>query len=114
MPLPAPRSPHFAPFIGLCDAVLLTTAEVARHLKYSEQHLHNMRRADEGIAFVKLPGGAIRYQLSEIIAWQLQGQRGPVTLERVSMALATMPRLGPDVRAAIDAHLAAVFSQGGK
>lgn len=108
--LPAPRSELFAPLLSLADAVLLTTAEVAKHLRYSEQHLHNMRRTGTGIAWLKLPGGAVRYHLSEVLAWQLHGQCGIVTLERVSAALGTMPGLKPEARAAIDAHLARVFT----
>lgn len=99
----------YRPFLALTDALYLTTEEVARHWRYNTQSVSNMRRAGTGPAFVKLPGGAIRYRHSEVIAHELYGHGGGLTLDRVAAALATVPGLPLVVRDSIEAHLRAVL-----
>lgn len=103
--------PAYSPFLALTDAVLLTTEEVARHLRYNPQSLHNMRQRNVGPAYVKLAGGAIRYRHSEILAYELFGHGGGLTLERVAVALATCPDLKPAARDKIIDHLKSVLCE---
>lgn len=113
--LPTPHNlsidPSYEPFLRLTDSLLLTTEEVAKHLRYNPQSLHNMRRLRTGPAYVKLPGGAVRYRHSEILAYELHGHGGGLTLDRVAVALATCPDLKPAQRAAIEAHLKRVLCE---
>lgn len=73
-----------------------------------------MRRVKRGLPFVKLPGGAVRYPLSELLAWQLHSRCETITLERIAIVLATMPGLKPEARAAILAHLSKHFETGAR
>lgn len=101
----------YEPFLRLTDTLLLTTEDVAKHWRYNKQSLHNMRRLRTGPAWIKLPGGAVRYRHSDILAYELYGHGGGLTLDRVSVALATCPDLKPAQRAAIEAHLKSVLCE---
>jgi len=103
--------PSFAPFLALTESALLKTDELAKHWRYTEQHLHNMRRLRTGPAWLKLPGGAVRYRLSDILAYELYGHGGGLTLDRVALALATCPGLKPAQREAIEQHLKSVLCE---
>lgn len=101
--------PAYEPFLRLTEDTLLTTEEVAKHWRYEKQSLHNMRRLRTGPSYVKLPGGAIRYRHSAILAYELHGHGGGLTLDMVAIALAAMPGLKPAQREAIEAHLKSVL-----
>lgn len=103
--------PSYEPFLRLTDGLLLKTEEAARHLRYNIQSMHNMRQLGTGPAFVKLPGGAIRYRHSEILAYELYGHGGGLTLDRVALALATCPGLKPEMRVKIEDHLKSVLCE---
>ncbi len=116
--LPHPRqniavNPVYQPLLDLCDGVLITPKELAAHWRYSENSLSNLRRAQRGLPWIKLPGlGAIRYRMSDVLAFELAGAAGPLTLERVETALATVPGFTHEQRQAIAAHLRAAFEKG--
>jgi len=101
--------PSFRPFLDLVEGVMLRTEEVAAHWRYNVQSVHNMRRLGTGPAFVRLRGGAIRYRLSEILACELYGHGGGLTMDRVALALASCPDLRQPQRDAIEAHLRSVL-----
>lgn len=107
--LPPPEDlkhrPEYDVLLRMCASVLLTVEEVAKHFRYQVPHVHNMRNRGRGPAHLKLEGGAIRYPLSEVLRWQLHGYRGPWTPERVTVALATMPEISPELRAQIMTRL---------
>lgn len=111
--LPAPNAlttdPAYAPLLQLCSSVLLTTQELAKHWRYQAEHLHNLRRLQRGPAYIKLGEGAVRYRLSECLAWEIAGHRGPLTLERVLLAMSTTPGLRSEVLEKISQHLATVL-----
>lgn len=110
IPAPLRADERVRPLLALVDAQLATAAEAAEHLRYDVQHLANMRRHGHGPAYVKLGGrGAIRYRVSELLAWEIAGHGGGVTIERVAMALAVMPELTPTTAAKIVAHLRQFF-----
>lgn len=99
----------YRPFLDLLEAQFLTTEEVAGRWRYNVQHVHNMRRLKTGPAWVKLPGGAIRYRVSDVLAYELFGQGGALTMDRVAAALATCPGLAIGARDQIEAHLRSVL-----
>jgi len=99
----------FRPVLDLLEAQFITTEELARHWRYHPQSVHNMRRLGTGPAFVKLPGGAIRYRTSEVLAHELYGHGGGLTMDRVAAALATCPGLNPIARDKIESHLRSVL-----
>lgn len=53
-----------------------TPAELAERWHLSEQTLANWRTARKGPRFVRL-GGAVRYPLAEVLAFEQQGQHKP-------------------------------------
>lgn len=115
LPLPSHAvalNPANSPLIDLLDSVLLRPQEVAKHWRLSESHLSNLRHTGKGIPFIKLESGAVRYRASEVIAHELGGTCGAITLDRITGALATMRGLPADQRDAIVAHLTAAFAKG--
>lgn len=99
----------FRPVLELLEAHLVTTEELARHWRYNPQSVANMRRLGTGPAFVKLPGGAVRYRASEALAHELYGHGGGLTMDRVAAALAVCPGLSPTARDKIESHLRSVL-----
>jgi hypothetical protein len=98
-------NPAYRPFLDLFDALFLTTEELARRWRYSYGSVCNMRRLGTGPSFVRLPGGAIRYRVSEVLAYELHGHGGGLTMERVAAALATCPNINLAARQKIEEHL---------
>jgi hypothetical protein len=95
----------FAPLAVLLESVLVKPKELAERWGYSDQTLSNQRANNRGLPFVTLPGGAIRYRASEIIACEHNGTRGPLSVERVAVALAEMPDVPERLQVAIIARL---------
>lgn len=116
--LPAPHlsgsdPDRYAAVLGLVDGVLISSADLARHWGYSENHLANLRRDEaKGLPFIKLPTGGVRYRLSEVLAAEIAGTVGPITLDRVLLAVAACPGVPAEARAAIAEHLRASFRTG--
>lgn len=104
--------PAHAPLMDLLDGVLVTPQEVSKHLRLSESHLSNLRNAGRGLPFVKLGTGAVRYSLAEVVAHQIASTGGPITLDRIALALSAMPGMSADMRAAVCDHLARAFKGG--
>lgn len=101
--------PAYHALVALLDSVLLTSEELAAHWRYSPEYLSNLRRRN-GPPYVKLASGSIRYRLSDIMDWEIAGARGPVTLDAITLAMASAPTLTDAQRAAVVEHLrAAVF-----
>lgn len=103
----------YAPLIDLLEGVLVTPQEVSKHFRLSESHLSNLRNAGKGLPFIKLPTGAVRYSLAEVLACQISNTSGPITLDRIALALAAMRGLSADQRAAIIDHLQRAFAAEG-
>lgn len=66
--------------------------------------LANMRTRGEGVPWFKLPSGAVRYRMSEALAWINTGTRG-LTWPRIANALEDYPDLTPAQRNKLLAHL---------
>jgi hypothetical protein len=93
------------PLMQLLDGMLLTPKEVGAHLRYSQEQLSNLRRGTKGPPWFKLPSGGVRYDLAELTAWQLSGARGPLTMDRIALAIASCAAVPIEHRAEIVRHL---------
>ena len=100
-------APQWAPLLDLLTEIYLKPHELAQRWRYSEDYVSNMRRSNRGPAFLKLPTGAILYPLAEVVAWELAGAAGPLTFERLSLALTTCKGVTPELREAIVSHVRA-------
>ncbi|MBY0225109.1 MAG: hypothetical protein K2Q28_04825 [Hyphomicrobium sp.] len=108
-----PNAPEaYKPLVDLIGDYLLKSKEVAEHLRYSEQHLANMRRLGHKtfLPWIQLPGGAIRYRMADIVAAQIGGTTGPLTLDRVELAVAACRDVSPEAKLLIQAHLHKAFA----
>lgn len=101
----------YRPLLQLTDSVLLTSKQVGAHLQYSEEALSLMRRKNKGPAWLKLPSGGVRYRMSEVLAWELENERGPLTLDRITVAVLSCSDVPLEHRAAINEHLAKVLTK---
>lgn len=88
---------HYAPVLDLIETRYLTAAQVAHRWKWSTQHLANLRRRNNGPAFVRL-GRSVRYPLHEILAWEIAGQSNHVTKDRIELAVAALTDLPAEQR----------------
>lgn len=97
------------PLMNLLDGYLMTAGEVGDHLRYSTERLAHLRKDGAGPPFIKLPTGGVRYSMSEVMSWQLAGETGPLTLDRVALAVAACVSVPPEHRAALIQHLERTF-----
>ncbi|MGI9159839.1 MAG: helix-turn-helix transcriptional regulator [Saprospiraceae bacterium] len=103
------NAPALRPLMTVLDGYLMTAAEVGEHLRYSTERLAHLRADGRGPPFIKLPTGGVRYQMAEVTAWQLAAECGPLTLDRVALAVAACVSVPAEQRAAIIQHLEASF-----
>lgn len=68
------------------DQVFLTTEELAARWRCDKHTLSNARHTGRGLPFIKLPTGAVRYALSDVLQAEIDGRRG-YTRENVDAAL---------------------------
>ncbi len=100
--------PAFAPMLRLTDGIFLRPGELARHWRITVGHLGWMRRNNKGPAHVKL-GRHVVYRLSDVLAYEIAKQRGPVTPDSLAIALASVPALPPAARDMITSRLTEVL-----
>lgn len=74
LPKHVEADPAFRAVLALCDEVLITSAELAKHWRMTRQGLHAMRKRGAGPAYIRLPSGEVRYRLSELLAWELESR----------------------------------------
>lgn len=96
---------RFEPLSELLSGAMMTTADLSERWRYSEQTLRNARAQNIGLPYMALPTGGIRYRVSEIVAAELAGTRGPLSVNRVALELASMPEVPEAVAKAIMARL---------
>lgn len=109
IPIRPKVSEAFAPLLDLLGDHLLTAAEVAAHTRYSIDHLANLRRAEKWIPWVQFDTGAVRYRAADVVAAQIAGTQGPVTVDRVCLAIAACPDLTPAAKAAAQGAVRRAF-----
>ena len=96
----------YAPLLDVLDGQFITSRELAERWRYSEDHLANLRRAGKGPRFVKLRDtGAVRYYLSDVIAAELEGTAGRLEIDDVLTAIASCPKVAPEVRETLLRHV---------
>lgn len=99
------------PLLQLTDNVMLTCKEVAAHLRYSEEALSLMRRRGLGPSWLKLPSGGVRYRMSAVLEWELMAERGPLTVDRVVLAIVSCADVPIEQRGIIADHVRRVLVQ---
>lgn len=86
------------------DDVYMTPEELAERHRMEVSTLANLRYRGEGIPFVKLPSGAVRYKLKDVLAAETRGATG-FSWSRLRDALTLMDGLDPQSRDIIVEHL---------
>ena len=86
------------------DDILLTAQELADRHRTSVESLANLRSRGEGIPFIKLPSGAVRYSVRAVLAAEASGLYG-LTWGRIERACASVPGLDGAQRARVIEHL---------
>lgn len=110
-PTPALLAPH-EPLARLCGDVLVTTEELSAHWRMAAGHLGNLRRAGRGVPYIKLPTGAVRYRLADVLAAEVVNTHGDITLDRIELAISALRRIPAETRNEIVEHLKAFFAKG--
>lgn len=90
---------------------LLTAKETAELLRMDVASLANMRARGDGLPWVKLPSGGVRYRLSEVLAWVNGGGAG-LTWARLANALEAYDGLAPAERTKLLEHLRTALKDG--
>jgi hypothetical protein len=82
----------------------MTPEEVANRLRQSTQTLANLRARGEGLPFVKLSNGAIRYKMADVIRMERDGLCG-FSWAVLAKAIGRFGEISPAVRDRLIAHL---------
>lgn len=97
--------PAYKPLLSLLEGMYMTAGQLAVRWNYSEDHLSNLRRDGKGVPWIKLPTGAIRYKVEDVVAAELRAAAGPLSLSAVCLAVAACESVPKEHRAAIVEHL---------
>lgn len=98
----APTLPdRYAPLAALLEGHFMTTNELGERWRYSVQTLSNARTDGRGLPFVLMPTGGVRYRVSEVVAAEIAGTRGPLSVDRVALELSLMPEVPAELARAI-------------
>ena len=89
---------------SLDDDVFMTPNQLAARWSMDAATLANTRHRGEGLPFVKLPGGSVRYRGCDILAAETRGLVF-FSFAKLDAILKTMPGLPSDERAKIMAHV---------
>jgi hypothetical protein len=123
MNVPYPRKLEanelYAPLLALLNDTLLRPIEVAKRWRCGVDHLARLRQHAAGPPWLRLPGGRkadrptgqVRYRLSEIVACELGGTTGALTLQRVYLAVSTCDFLTEAQRAAVIVKLESALGE---
>lgn len=106
LPKPTVTPSVLAPVLPFLDAVMMTAKEVATHWRMSPEYIANLRRRPgDGPTHVKLPSGAVRYRLSDVVLFELVGQRG-LSPETAYLAIRSVPDVSDPIKDRMCAALA--------
>ena len=105
LPVPANMPARFETLRSVLEGVAVPARVLGIRWSYSDQTLSNARTAGKGLPWFETPTGGIRYRLSEILAAELVGTRGPLSVERVALELEAMPEVTAALKVAIVARL---------
>jgi hypothetical protein len=101
----ADKAEAFRPLLNMLSDVLITSDELCRHWRLTPTHICNLRKLKKGAPFIKLPSGGIRYRVSEILAAEVRGRGGPLTVDCVCLVLAACEELTVEQRAIAQRHV---------
>lgn len=111
----SPRAAHgveaYRPLLDMLESVLITPKQLGEHWRYSSGALAGIRTRGAGLPFVKLPTGGVRYRVSDVAAAELQGTGGPLTVDRMMLALAGCSGLSVEQRAIAQGHVRLAFGE---
>jgi hypothetical protein len=124
MTVPYPRKLEakeiYGPLLALLNDTLLRPIDVTTRWQVGVDHLVRLRERGAGPAWLRLPGsrkvedrptGQIRYRLSDIVAAELDGAAGPLTLARVYLAVSACDFLSEAQRTAVILKLEAALGK---
>jgi len=124
MTVPYPRKLEakeiYSPLLALRNDTLLRPIDVTTRWQVGVDHLVRLRERGAGPAWLRLPGsrkvedrptGQIRYRLSDIVAAELDGAAGPLTLARVYLAVSACDFLSEAQRTAVILKLEAALGK---
>jgi hypothetical protein len=86
------------------DDILMTPQELAARHRTTVESLANLRSRGEGLPFVKLPSGAVRYVARVVLAAEAAGLYG-LTWHRIERAVSSAPGLDDRQRVRLVEHL---------
>jgi hypothetical protein len=110
LPIPARMPPRFKPLADLLDGHMVNAKVLSARWSTSTQTLANWRSTGKGLPAVSLAEGAVRYRISEILAAELAGARGPLSVETVALELSVMPDVPEALAVKIVERLRAVMA----
>ena len=113
LPVPANMPPRFKPVADLCAGVYVTTDELAGRRRVSIGTLANNRSNGTGTPCVTLPGKKVLYRLSEVLAEEIAGMRGPFSIDRMALELSVMADVPEKLSLRIIDHMRKVMAGGG-
>lgn len=99
----------YRPLLDLLDGVYLKASEVGARLRFDDGYLANLRRAGNGPPWSKFASGAVRYQLSELLEWELSGKSPHITMDRVALAVLAFPGIDDKQKLELTEHLRAAL-----
>lgn len=113
----SPNAAHgveaYKPLLVMLESILISPSELAEHWRVGTGSLASHRHANTGVPFLKLSIGRVRYRLSDVIADEIQGIRGPLTLDSVLLAVAACQDVSLETRAIVQRHLRRAFEASG-
>lgn len=86
------------------DDIFLTPQQLADRWQLDPGSLANARSRGEGVPFVKLPSGAVRYRVADVLAAETDGYKS-FTWKRLEAALETYAELTDTQRQKLLLHL---------
>lgn len=108
--VPANMPARFAPLATLIGGAMVPPITLSQRWSTSTQTLANWRATGKGLPALVTSEGSVRYRVVEIIAAELAGARGPLSVEAVALELAAMPDVPDAIAEKIVTRLRAVMS----
>ena len=111
---PPNRAPEFVGKFAALNRLLadfsITADQLGKRWNYSVQALSNARsNGSSPLPHWRTPTGGIRYYMRDVLAAELAGSRGPLSLDRVEAELMFMPEVSAELQAAIMTRLRALL-----
>lgn len=102
--------PRYKPLADLVGGFMVPPTVLSARWGTSTQTLANWRSTGKGLPAMRMPEGAIRYRVSEILAAEIAGTHGPLSVDRVALELSVMPDVSADLAAKIVDRLKAAMA----